>query len=415
MGPGTHPIDELIEVGEKYFDDMLKKETKDLHSAAAAYRERRGRHPPPGFDQWFKFAQEKNIVMVEDFFDQIYHDLRPFWAIEPWLLREEARKYEMVINIRDHNASTGSDWFWTQHWLDLIKTIEHMVPDMDLALNAMDEPRVVSPWEKINQLVEQEGKSRRVVSPMEVVSEYQVLPPPTQGNASVEITKKHWEREGSYWEIATRGCPPDSLARKAEIVSNFTGSPVISLAHTLPHSYKGYVSNYTLSTDFCNQPDLQTLEGIMISPLSIASTKQTFPLFGGSKLPTNNEILLPAPVYWSEEERFSGGGDHGLAWDEKDEGIVWRGVATGGRNKAHNWRGFQRHRFVAMTNSTKLAAAETWQTLPENWAMPSSSYDLAAQQEGRLGAWAEEWADTGFVDLMCHPPVKDQVTCNYTS
>lgn len=409
--PTRHPIDELIEKGERTFLDLLKKETDSLHDAAEEYRKRRGRHPPPGFDKWYNFAKEKKIVMVEDFFDQIYHDLGPYWAVDPALIRKEARTYEMTINVRNHNATAGSDWFWTKIWLKLLKTIEEYLPDMDLALNAMDEPRVVAPWEEINKLVEKEQLSRQVISPSEVISEFQTLPPKDKGDEGVEVTKKNWEREGSYWEMAIRGCPPDSLARKAAVVTNFNSTPVISLAHTLSHSYKGYVSNFTRSTDFCHQPDLQALEGIFISPLSIANTKQLFPLFGGSKLPTNNEILLPAPMYLDEKnERFSGGEDHGGPWEEKEGGIVWRGVATGGRNKPDNWRGFQRHRFIAMTNATKLSAAESWQTMPENWALPSSSYDIAAQQEGRLGEWAKGWSDTGFIDLMC--PKKGN--CNHT-
>ncbi len=197
-------------------------------------------------------------------------------------------------------------------------------------------------------------------------------------------------------------------------MTDFRHTPDISLAHTLPHTYKGYVSNFTLSSDFCHQPDLQSFHGMMIEPLSVSTTKTLFPMFGGSKLPTNNEILLPAPMYSNNEERFSGGDHHGSSWVDKQNKVVWRGVATGGRNKATNWRGFQRHRFVAMTNSTQVSAAEEWSQIPQNWAMPTSQYNLAAQQENRLGRWTGEWSDTGFVDLMCQP-AEPNGTCNYTS
>jgi hypothetical protein len=133
-------------------------------------------------------------------------------------------------------------------------------------------------------------------------------------------------------------------------------------------------------------------------------------MFGGSKLPTNNEILLPAPMYWSGEERFSGGNDHGEPWVDKLDKVIWRGVATGGRNKPNNWRGFQRHRFIAMTNSTQITQAENWEAIPQNWALPSRQYNLAAQQEHRLGEWTGTWADTGFVDRMCH-----EKNCSYVA
>lgn len=197
-------------------------------------------------------------------------------------------------------------------------------------------------------------------------------------------------------------------------MTDFNHPPYISLEHTTPHTYKGYVSNYSLSTDFCHQPDLQALHGMMIAPLTVSATETMIPMFGGSKLPTNNEILLPAPMYWNNEERFSGGDDHGVAWKQKADEVVWRGVATGGLNKPTNWKGFQRHRFVAMTNGSKVSGAESWEHIPENWALPSSQYNLAAQKENRLGDWTSEWSDTGFVDLMCDPPAPGG-TCNYTA
>ena len=197
-------------------------------------------------------------------------------------------------------------------------------------------------------------------------------------------------------------------------MSDFDHPPQISLAHTLEHSYKGFVSNYSLSTDFCHQPDLQGLHGMMIQPISVSATSTLFPMFGGSKLHTNNEILLPAPMYWSNEERFSGGDDHGDPWDQKMSNVIWRGVATGGRNTPTNWRGFQRHRFMSLTNGTKVSMAESWEHAPDNWGVPTSQYNLAAQQENRLGKWTSEWADTGFVDLQCLTAV-DGGTCEYTS
>ncbi|TAQ88725.1 hypothetical protein B7494_g2991 [Chlorociboria aeruginascens] len=410
----AHPIDTLIAAAGDTFDDLLKKESHDLNAAAAEYRRRRGRHPPPGFDTWFKFAQENGAVMVEDFFDQIYHDLGPFWGLPPANMRKEAWDYEMVINIRRQNATAGSDWFWTQMWLELTQTIQHLLPDMDIPVNAMDEPRVVVPWEHINEYMRIERASRKMPPPSEVISEYQGLPEPGEGDLGTETRSKEWEDVHPFWDIATRGCHPDSLARKAESMDDFSHTPSISLAHTTAHTYRGYVSNYSLSTDFCHQPDLQSLHGMMIQPLSVSTTRILAPLFGGSKLPTNNEILLPAPMYWANEERFSGGDEHGAPWYKKLDKVIWRGVATGGRNEEDNWKGFQRHRFVAMTNSTQVSLAESWSQIPVNWAMPTSQYNLAAQQENRLGEWVNEWSDTGFVDLMCSP-AEENGTCSYTS
>jgi hypothetical protein len=189
--PHAHPIDALIEAAKDTFEELLKKESRDLPAAAAEYRKRRGRHPPPGFDVWFQFAQENGAVMVEDFFDQIYHDLGPFWGVPPSTMRKEAWDYEMVINVRNHNATSANDWFWTQIWLNLTQTIDHMLPDVDLALNAMDEPRIVVPWEQINKYMEIERATRKMAPPKEVISEFQTLI--LQPDPEVEVTEKAWE------------------------------------------------------------------------------------------------------------------------------------------------------------------------------------------------------------------------------
>lgn len=217
-----------------------------------------------------------------------------------------------------------------------------------------------------------------------------------------------------YWRIARRGCDPKSLARTTDLQESFEHAPTINMTLAAPHMNDGYVSNYTLSTELCHQPDLQGLEGILIAPLSTSATKTLFPMFGGSKLGINNEILLPAPMYWNEEERFTGGDDHGGPWAQKKDNAIWRGVATGGNNTEHNWRGFQRHRFVAMNNGSKLATVEAGEHTPENFAMPEPQYGVQAQKDGHLGEWVQQWANVSFVDLMCSPPLDDG-SCNYTN
>ncbi|KAI1264762.1 glycosyltransferase family 90 protein [Xylariaceae sp. FL1019] len=415
---GNHPIDELIRGADKKFDEIMARESTTLKQAAAAYRERRGRHPPPGFDEWYMFAKDQESVVVEDFFDQIYHDLHPFWGLDPTVIRKESWDFEMTINIRNGNASAKSDWFWTQIWLKMIKTIEHLLPDMDLALNAMDEPRVVVPWEEMNTYVKKADASRKIIPSEEVVSTFQKLPANGKSPKKPATRKKQWEEDTPFWMIARRGCPPDSPARRMPVQKSFDQAPTITPSWALPHQYKGYVSNFSLSTEFCHQPDLQGLEGIFIHPLSTRSTRLFWPLFGGSKLATNNEILLPAPMYWNEEDRFTGGGDTGVPWESKISPLIWRGVATGGRNEEKNWRGFQRHRFVAMNNGTKIMLAEEDLEKPVNFQLPDDSYDITSRKENRMAEWVNSWADVGFTDLMCDPdndpPAEEELHCPYT-
>ncbi|KAL2148205.1 hypothetical protein VTH82DRAFT_5985 [Thermothelomyces myriococcoides] len=409
-----HPIDRLVRAAEKEFASKIAKATTSLPEAAAAYRKRRGRHPPPGFDQWYQFAVEKQAIIVEDFWDQIYHDLEPFWAVNPALIRKNAREFEMRIHIRDHKAQTDSDWFWTQIWLNMIQTIEHLLPDLDLAMNPMDEPRIVVPWEDVNEYMREAAKTKKMAKPKEVVSDFGKLPPIGQAPPyEQQMAPVIWERDKHHWRIVRRGCPPDSPARQAEIITDFDQTPAIADPFSLAHMRDGYVANYTLSTHFCHQPDLQALEGIFVEPLSVSATQSLLPMFGGSKLAVNNDILLPAPVYWNEEERFVGAEGASIPWEAKYPMAIWRGVATGGRNRPNNWRSFQRHRFVAMNNASILS--DTTQP-PPNFVPPSPRYPLPEA----LPDWVSANTNIGFTDMMClyvPPPEESQPGfpgCNYT-
>lgn len=216
-----------------------------------------------------------------------------------------------------------------------------------------------------------------------------------------------------FWPIARRGCSPKSPARKAALQSSFASTPDITLDYAKLHMKDGYVANYTLATDFCHQPDLQGLHGMFIEPLTTASTKVLFPLFGGSKLHTNNDILFPAAAYWKGDDRFTGGEARGGPWTEKQGGVVWRGVATGGNNMETNWKGFHRHRFVSLNNASRVTGAEGGKQTPINFALPDKVYRLASQAAGKLGGWIEAWANVAFTDLMCNPHM-EYGQCSYT-
>lgn len=196
-----------------------------------------------------------------------------------------------------------------------------------------------------------------------------------------------------------------------------------------PHTYKGYVSNYTLSTSFCHQPDLQGLHGFFIESISIATTDRLFPMFGSSKLSTNSEILLPPTMYYKGDERFTLKKDSPTPWDQKTDTIIWRGLASGGRNKADNWKGFHRHRLVSMLNGTQALQMPNNSgfidiaTLPLDiynltaWS-PSESTDVTARATS-MGSWLTTFTNASFNDLACFPkqePVNGSWLggCDYT-
>ncbi|KAF2716383.1 glycosyltransferase family 90 protein [Polychaeton citri CBS 116435] len=415
---GNHPIDQLIREADTELYKLLGKASHTLDDAADAYRKRRGRQPPPLFDAWYAFAQNKTAVIVEDFFDQIYEDLNPFWGLSAKFIRESAKDFEHRVTVRNHSTTWVSDKDdrpWMHLWSDLVRTIQDVVPDVDIAINVMDESRLIVPWEEITEYVAKEKETRSVI-PVEKLKRttYQSLK--TLDDSVPEHFDPAFIGGVPFWELAVAGCHPDSPGRKAPIETNFTLPPPLQTRQPRG-SYQGYVKNWTLSKQPCEYAEMQGLHGTFVEPISESTSKKLFPLFGGSKLPMNNEILLPAAMYWTEDPFYSGGKSHGGVWEEKYEKLIWRGAASGGRNKKENWTRFQRHRFLSMVNGTSVALAENDDpTAAPNFAVPEvGQYGLSAFKKAgqSLGTWVSSWSDAAFVHLLCFPEIVHKL-CEYT-
>lgn len=167
-----HPIIALVHDGNVAFDDLLSKETHNLAAAAWEYRQRRGRHPPPGFDKWHQYAVDNHAVIIEEFWDQIYHDLNPLWALDQKEMLENVRSQEHIISIRNGKVSTDSKHFWLEIWTELVGSVSRYLPDLDMAVNHMDEPRLLIQWEQMTSHVETEQKKRKILPPGAVKLKY---------------------------------------------------------------------------------------------------------------------------------------------------------------------------------------------------------------------------------------------------
>lgn len=75
-----HPVGQLIKDADKAFNDYISNRSSTFTETVQKYRKRYGRHPPPGFKDWYKFARDRGVYNVDDF-QQIMDDLRPFWGV----------------------------------------------------------------------------------------------------------------------------------------------------------------------------------------------------------------------------------------------------------------------------------------------------------------------------------------------
>jgi hypothetical protein len=90
--PTRNPIPPLIDEAGQHFHLYISTATSStLRGAVAEYNARYGRPPPPGFDIWYQYATDRRSKVINEY-DQIVEDLRPFWGIEPKVLRERVLK-----------------------------------------------------------------------------------------------------------------------------------------------------------------------------------------------------------------------------------------------------------------------------------------------------------------------------------
>ncbi|KAL9083792.1 MAG: hypothetical protein Q9159_005580 [Coniocarpon cinnabarinum] len=451
--PGSHPIDQLILEAEDYHNELMSKRTHGVHDAAQAYRQRRGRHPPPRFDKFVKWCEERDVVMVEDYFDQIYGDLAPFWAVEPRVIRDFPKSWMNVLSIRNGVMRRWDDEppniaNWMDFWGTGLQALPlEDLPDVDIAFNGEDEPKMFVPYEEIQEAIAKAEK-RRLKHPVDdhlpSIQEYVELEPlPLKRPPVKERDGYEWAEfpeDKPLWDAGRAVCPPHSKARKANGNDDFSKTPHFPHAHNLIYMHEGFVSNWSAAKSSCDNPHLRGLHGTWIGMLSSnpenpkpaqkAIISDLVPMLSGCKIhDINAEILVPPAMQWpsdadSSDFTFNFKEDQRIPWEKKEDLVMWRGSASGGVNDADNWTRFQRHRFLSMLNGTLVSQHEATQAsgnpipshvpgghpaLPWNFPLPQVDvYDLATMQATSPSAALESWinsrVDAAFIHLRCFPP-----------
>lgn len=147
------PIKELMRSAATKFAELLATESSTYPEAVAIYSRRRGRHPPPGFAEWYAMANATNAVMIEAFWDQIYKDLAPFWNITPEIVRSRAagltgpRINHLIVKEHQAHGDCEEQNVNCYALLGMIKSLAYALPDIDIPFNSHVSPRVFVPWE----------------------------------------------------------------------------------------------------------------------------------------------------------------------------------------------------------------------------------------------------------------------------
>jgi hypothetical protein len=374
-----HPLDDVIENAREAHEARLSKETTGIYGAVYAYRNRRGRHPPPGFERWHTRATRSQAVIVESFFDQIYEDLEPFWGMEPAEIRGALADWKWTLKVRNGKVKdVPQGRFRSRVWGDMIREIAADLPDMDVAINPLDEPRIFAPWAKINGLMDAATLQRERMMSLpasKMLTRQPELLPSTQHNKS----SHKWIKKGQLWPHVLKTCQPDK--QEPQLHQDIT-------THT---------HNWTATKDICANHHWAEQHGSLIKPATLEICTDLLPIFSAAKLQGSNDILLPPPSYYTDDVLFTGKGWFGdgktsTPWHKKLHGIVWRGKATGGLVHESTWQVSHRQRLVSMLNSS-----DAFSNTPNSQDWPPADETTTTH----LSDWLATTADAGFTDTFC--------------
>ncbi|MCJ1418672.1 hypothetical protein MMC32_005021 [Xylographa parallela] len=400
-----HPISKLIAEADQTWRQYDSGRSMTFKETVSKYRRRYGRHPPPRFQEWYKFARERHVYNIDDF-DQIMDDLRPFWAIEPTIIRRLAAHMWEVdvdgiagIHIRNKTIVSLTNRSWRSETMQTLieRFIDH-IPDMDIALNRFDQPRVVVPWDDMQGYLDTEMYRRQMLP--EAYGEFTTNMNDLL-NTAIEHDDSPREVPGwygaagrQYMEIAKTACPPESHA-------NERGPNQAAAEARYKSRLGGVVSNFNLSSDLCTiGPEIQDKHGFLFSASSISATKRLVPVFGECKVNVNSDILFPASMYWMHDERYEYDDRYDVDWDDKDDIVIWRGATSGGGQVEDSWRRLHRHRLVLLLNGTEMHD-QTVRILAEQ---PEAEGEYENFRQFSPSQFALQHADVAFTDAFgCFP------------
>ena len=402
----AHPISLLMRNADQAWRAYEDSRSTTYRQAVSKYRNKYGRHPPPGFSDWYRFARKRNVHNIDDF-EQIMDDLRPFWAVEPSVLRSLAATMAKAkdhgvssMHIRNHKVVKKVNENWRLDTLiTLVNKIVKYLPDMDIAMNRLDQPRVVVEWDDMQEMLQKELDTRQ--TPPEAIdkftSDMSNLLNVTDGDGEQPLKEDpgwYGAPGKQYMEIARTACPPDSHARRNE-------SDTADIESRYKNRMGGIITNFNLSSDLCTVgPEIQDKHGFLYSSSSLIATKRLVPIFGECKVNVNSDILFPANMYWKHDERYDYSPKHDDKWEKKQDIMLWRGVTSGGTQTENNWQLMHRQRLVMLTNGTEMEGKDV-RILTEQ---PEQRGEYENYRQFHPSVFANDHTDIGFTETWgCVP------------
>ncbi|KAJ7106350.1 glycosyl transferase family 90-domain-containing protein [Mycena epipterygia] len=280
-------------------DALYARQSTTLAKATARYSLRRGRSPPPYYERWFQFAQEKRCLIDE--YDQIHRDFKPFYQLaddDPAYFQNMIDRAAQQladghgeitrVEIRDGEVYMAGPTAYGAYWPDTIRHFSEHLPNMTLFMNGRDEPRVAYNYRA-------PGARKAALSPNDSTP-FDIAPRPTA----------------------------DFFAQQSGCL--------------IPLETTGFGSSVNEESSF------------LISSAKPGFTTDLYPMLSMTKVsPCFSDILFPSEYYY---ERSWWYGHYAYPdnvwWDEKKSQIYWRGMSNSGMILGANYHHFARFKLVEL-------------------------------------------------------------------
>lgn len=356
----AHPVDALVRDAESDFMAMLHKQSQTLEGAVAEYKRRYQIPPPPNFDKWFAFARQRGVQLIDEY-DTIYHSLLPFWGLKPQTIRARVREaigfdnnnlIGLLIRQGEPAHIRGGQSWQQEATVGMMKEFVQFLPDMDLAFNIHDEPRVVVPHDELSQLVARAKNENMPVAFANPTPRNQFSARPKDVSNGRRVDEVKTTRFNVFahqhtWIPSRLSCSPDSPARALDddtARDNLTAYALSDL---------GFIYNHTAFSDVCNSPSFASSHGFFDRPNAFNVVHDLFPIFSQSKMSSFQDILYPSPWYWYGKVEYDQHKD--LDWTAKENKLWWVGSTTGGFSRDGGWRRQHRQQVVQKLNALDKA------------------------------------------------------------
>ncbi|KAF3924031.1 hypothetical protein ABW21_db0206264 [Orbilia brochopaga] len=281
---------------------FLARQSKTYDEAVSNYKERYSRAPPPGFKEWFRYAEAMGCLVIDDY-DVIEESIAPFRGLPRALLELRMREVRELdqgerlgyMGISGKLSQTSGNSLWQ---LVSLKGFSPRLPDLRFLLNGWDEPFVI----------------------------------PRERNDLTEPVQFFRAAKMPWWPEIVDQCNWEH--RKVGTGDKKHGRFITSIAEA------------KAALDICTHPEYEGTHGFINAPVSLTGTRQLVPIMSTQKLSIFKDILIPSSSPFHSTFLQNTGV---RPFESKEKVLYWRGSPTGGHLDTTNVMKSHRVRLALMS------------------------------------------------------------------